>query len=176
MRPPKLWYSVMSILDRRPWGRRLLIGVAAGTGAGVALWFIDKLMVAHGISPQGTILDELAVGMLVAVLALVLDIYHEARVCRMREAAKLTIQLNHYVRNPLQVILTANTLQADYGVRERVNNAIRQIEWVLDKLIQQNELFAGAGTYLERKHSELDLTALLNMPPEQPPASNAGNQ
>jgi hypothetical protein len=167
-----LWYSVMSIFDRRLWVRRLLIGIAAGTGAGAALWFTDKLMVAHGVPPEGTLLDELAVGALVAGLALLLDIYHETRVRRMREAAKLTFQLNHYIRNSLQVILSANTLQADPGVRQAVSRAIAQIEWVLDKIVQENELFADVGAYLEKKHAELDLESLLNTPPEGVSASN----
>jgi len=162
----------MSIFDRRLWVRRLLLGMAAGTGAGAALWFTDKFMVAHGVSPEGTILDEVAVGALVAGLALLLDIYHEARVRRMREAAKLTIQLNHYVRNSLQVILTANTLQADWRVRQAVSRAIAQIEWVLDTIVQENELFADVGIYLKKKHAELDLVSLLNELPEGVSPSN----
>jgi hypothetical protein len=159
--------------------RRLLASVVAGCVGFLALWAIDKSLVARGVSPAETYLDETLVGILVALLVLALDLYHEAKLRRIRQAAQLMGQLNHYIRNSLQVILYSSSMEPGPDSQEAVRTAVRRIEWVLEKLVHESALFSGAAAYLSGKnHAELDMMAMLQSQPEMPPqpgTSTAGN-
>ncbi|HEX7287446.1 MAG TPA: hypothetical protein VF532_14765 [Candidatus Angelobacter sp.] len=167
----------MAVPARNLWVRRLLMSVAAGCGGALALWAIDASLVAGGVSPGKTYLDEILVGILVALLVLALDLYHEARLRRIREAAQLMGQLNHYIRNSLQVILYSTSMQPGPDAQEAVRTAVRRIEWVLEKLVHESALFSGAADYLSGKnHAELDVMAMLQSQPEPPSASKEQSQ
>jgi hypothetical protein len=165
----------MPVPARKLWVRRLLMSVAAGCGGFLALWAIDGALVARGVSPGNTYLDELLVGILVALLVLALDLYHEAKLRRIRQAAQLMGQLNHYIRNSLQVILYSSSMEPGPDSQEAVRTAVRRIEWVLEKLVHESALFSGAAAYLSegKNHSELDMMALLQPQPEVPPESRS---
>ncbi|HET7871814.1 MAG TPA: hypothetical protein VFL42_04840, partial [Terriglobales bacterium] len=106
------------------------MGTFAGAGIALGLTWVDSFLVANGTPPEGTYLDEILAGMLAAGLVLVLDFYYADKLRRLREAAKLVRQLNHYIRNSLQVILYSNTTQPDPVAREALTKAVRRIEWV----------------------------------------------
>lgn len=158
----------MAILARKPWVRRFLLSVVAGCGGFLALWTTDESLLARGIHPSKTYLDEILVGILVALLVLALDLYHEAKLRRIRQAAQLMGQLNHYIRNSLQVILYTSSMEPGPAAQEAVRTAVRRIEWVLEKLVHESALFSGAATYLSGNHAELDMMALLRSQPEVP--------
>jgi hypothetical protein len=166
----------MAMRARNPWVRRILFSVAAGAGGFLAVWVITRTLVAQGMQPENTYLDELLVGLLFAFLVLAIELYHEARLRRIRQAAQLMGQLNHYIRNSLQVILYSNSMQADPAAREAVRSSVRRIEWVLEKLVQENELFSGAQTYLGSPGAEVDLASLLKKPPEATPDPDIDGQ
>jgi hypothetical protein len=45
---------------------------------------------------------------------------------------------------------------------EAIRSSVRRIEWVLDKVVKESELFSGTETYLAGEGaSELDMLALL---------------
>jgi hypothetical protein len=168
----------MAVLARKLWVRRLLFSVAAGCGGFLALWAIDKTLVARGVSPGNTYLDETLVASLVALLVVALDLYHEAKLRRIRQAAQLMGQLNHYIRNSLQVILYSSSMEPGPDAQEAVRSAVRRIEWVLEKLVHESALFSGAATYLSGNHPELDMMTLLQSQPEVSPeagSSTPGN-
>ena len=156
----------MALRARNPWVRRLLASVAAGCGGFLALWLITRVLLARGIAPENTYLDEFLVGMLVALLILALELYHEAKLRRIRQAAQLMGQLNHYIRNSLQVILYSSSMPQGEVSQEAIRASVRRIEWVLEKLVQESELFSGARTYLGSTYVEVDLSSLLKKPLE----------
>lgn len=166
----------MAELARKPRSRKYLISGAAGCGGFIALWVITKGLVMHGLAPENTFLDEILVGILAASLAFALETYHEARLRRVRQAAELMGQLNHYIRNSLQVILSCSTMHPGPASQEAVRSAVNRIQWVLDKIVGESELFSGTETYLSGKgRTELDMMKLLQMRPEEKPGTAISN-
>ena len=154
----------------KPESRKYLIVVASGLGGALALWVITKSLVANGMAPERTYLDEVLVGILAALLAWALETRHEAQLRRLRQASELLAQLNHYIRNSLQVILSCSAMHPGPASEEAIRNSVRRIEWVLDKIVRENELFSGTETYLSGKGAaELDMMALLQAQPEAKP-------
>jgi len=164
----------MTVSARKLWLRRLLLGFAAGCAGAFALWVIDEVLVRYGISPEKSLVDNILVGILVALLIVGLDVYHQAELRRLRQAAELMGQLNHYIRNSLQVILYSSSMQPGPDAQEAVRTAVRRIEWVLEKLVHESALFSGAADYLSGKnHPELDMMTLLRSQPEAPPEAGS---
>jgi len=144
--------------------RKYLFSTAAGCGGFLALWVITRGLMAHGMAPENTFLDEILVGILAALLAFALEAYHEAELRRVRQAAELMGQLNHYIRNSLQVILSCSTMAQGPASQEAVRSAVNRIQWVLDKIVKESELFSGTETYLSDKgRMELDMIKLLQV-------------
>jgi hypothetical protein len=166
----------MAVRARNPWVRKLLACVAAGFGGFLALWLITRFLLARGIAPQNTYLDEFLVGILVTLLVLAIEVYHEAQLRRIRQAAQLMGQLNHYIRNSLQVILYSSSMPPSEVSQEAIRASVYRIQWVLEKLVQESELFSGARTYLGKSHVEVDLASLLKKPPEPAPGYPRGTK
>jgi hypothetical protein len=166
----------MAVRARNPWVRRLLAGVAAGCGGFLAMWLITKILVASHMSLENTYLDEFLVGLLIAFLVVAIEVYHEARLRRIRQAAQLMGQLNHYIRNSLQVILYSSSMPPSEVSQEAIRASVYRIQWVLEKLVQESELFSGARTYLGKSHVEVDLASLLKKPPEPAPGYPRGTK
>jgi hypothetical protein len=160
----------MSTRVPKPGIRNFLVALAAGCGGFIVLWAVEKILVAVGMAPKETYLDELLVGIMAALLALALEMHHQAETRRIRQAAQLIGQLNHYIRNSLQVILSCSTMQPSPASAEAIRGSVRRIEWVLDKIVKESELFSGTEAYLAgAAASELDLMGLLQIQPEDKP-------
>ena len=158
----------MSTRVPKPGVRNVLVALAAGCGGFIALWAVEKILVAGGIAPRRTYLDELLVGMMAALLALALETHHQAEMRRIRQAAQLMGQLNHYIRNSLQVILSCSTMSPGPASQEAIRSSVRRIEWVLNKIVKESELFSGTESYLTAAAaSQLELLDLLQVHPEK---------
>jgi hypothetical protein len=168
----------MALRARNSWVRRFLASVAAGCGGFLAMWLITKVLVANHMLLENTYLDEFLVGLLIALLVFAIELYHQAKLRRIRQAAQLMGQLNHYIRNSLQVILYSSSMPPSKVSQEAIRASVHRIEWVLEKLVQESELFSGARTYLGKSKVEVDLAALLKKPPEaaREPASGEKKQ
>lgn len=165
----------MSIRAPKPEVRKFVVALAAGCGGFIALWAVEKMLVAGGMAPRRTYLDELLVGVMAALLALALETHHQAEMRRIRQAAQLMGQLNHYIRNSLQVILSCSTMNPGPASQEAIRSSVRRIEWVLDKIVKESELFSGTETYLTRAGAaELDLISPLQSPPGNQPGAASG--
>ena len=138
----------MAIWPANPWFRRGVIALVAGIGAALALFEMDDFLVEHGVPKEGTYLDEILIGVLVAVMAVGLDIYYHIRVTRVRQAAQLMGQLDHHIRNSLQAIVFSCSVAGDSAALDAIRTAVARIEWALTKFPTENEIFAQAKTYL----------------------------
>jgi hypothetical protein len=154
----------------KPGSRKYLIVVMSGLGGAGALWVITKTLVANGMAPERTLLDELLVGLLAALLAWTLETRHETELRRLHHASQLLAQLNHYIRNSLQVILSCSAMHPGPASEEAIRGSVRRIEWVLDKVVRESELFSGTETYMAGEGaSELDIMTLLQSQPQARP-------
>jgi hypothetical protein len=143
-----------------------MLSSAAGVGGFFAMWVITQVLVAYHLSLENTYLDEFLVGLLIALLVFAIELYHKAQLRRIRQAAQVMGQLNHYIRNSLQVILYSCSMPPSMASQQAVRDAVHRIEWVLQELVQQSELFSGVSTYLGEHRAEVDLSSLLKKPPE----------
>jgi hypothetical protein len=124
----------MTILAANSWLRRAVIAPVAGLVAALALLEFDDFLVAQGIPKEGTYLDEILMGLIVAAIAVGLDVYHENRLARVHQAAQLMGQLNHHIRNSLQAIVFSSSIAGDSACQDAIRVSIDRIEWALAKI------------------------------------------
>ena len=138
----------MAIWPANPWLRRGVIAPIAGLFAALGLFEIDNFLVTRGIPKEGTYLDEIFIGVLVAAMSVGLDFYYHIKVTRVRQAAVLMSQLDHHIRNSLQAIVFSCSVAGDSAALDAIRTAVARIEWALTKFPTENEIFAQAKTYL----------------------------
>jgi hypothetical protein len=112
--------------------------VLAGMVMFGASFLINHAFPRLGIPPGKTLWDELMIAILTfAGLFLLLrhnDLTRELR--RRQQHAESIAQLNHHIRNALQVILSrADLALHDLPEMKEINTAVNRIEWALRELL-----------------------------------------
>lgn len=125
----------MSLPGRR---RAYATSVGAGLVTFAALYVIDVVLAHVGLNAEATILDELLLGTLVALLVLLIEIQH------LREL-RLVMAMNHHIRNALQTIVYANAQNTDRQTAQAVSEAAERIDWALREFLPGSRPAAGAG-------------------------------
>jgi hypothetical protein len=118
-----------------------LDGIVPSLLAGLLLFLVSYAMSLIldrlGMSPASTILDDLAIGILGAML---LRYYLSAsqasqNLARAKERILLVTELNHHIRNALVPIGYSATLDDREERLRIVDDAIERIDWVLTDLV-----------------------------------------
>jgi hypothetical protein len=144
----------MAIWPANPWLRRGVIAPVAGLFAALGLFEIDNFLVTRGIPKEGTYLDEILIGVLVAAMSVGLDFYYHIKVTRVRQAAVLMSQLDHHIRNALQAMIFSCSVEGDCVPQDAIRAAVARIEWALAKFPTESEIFAEVKSYLGRNRVE----------------------
>lgn len=110
--------------------------VLAGLGMFLTVHLVDALLSAMGLHAEATYLDDLLLGILAALLVFFLQWRHRLEMRRHEQCAAAIDEINHHIRNALQVIALRTSL--DSRSREElteIRDASARIEWVLRELV-----------------------------------------
>jgi hypothetical protein len=122
-RPP--WFAIISRMQRA------LVGVAVGTfiflSGGVLDWFVTRQYLPTMSLMLGGVVVALAVGLLVFQVLTDIQERYQAVLDQLQRIA----ELNHHIRNALQVIAYYNVPERDERAIKQVNAEIVRIELVL---------------------------------------------
>ena len=117
--------------------RAYLTALSAGLGTFAVVWVVNAYFAHIGLASAATFLDDFILGSLVALLVLTLELHHRKKliyqaekVAMMQQIATMQ-QMNHNVRNALQVIDYVAFNTADHDMASKLTQAMQRIEWAL---------------------------------------------
>ena len=103
-----------------------------------AVYFMDLGLAHFGLHAESTYLDDTLLGMFAAFLVFFLQLHHERELRRQQQCAAVIDNMNHHIRNALQVIVYRATLDAQYGAELKdINKAIERIDWALREILPE---------------------------------------
>ena len=113
-----------------------LAALAAGLGMFLAVHLVDAGLAFLGLHAEATYLDDVLLGILAALLVFFLQWRHRLELRRHQRCAVVIDEVNHHIRNALQVI----ALRTGLDTRSRdelteIRAASDRIEWVLQELL-----------------------------------------
>jgi hypothetical protein len=124
----KHYLSEIKHLNRRSY----VLTICSGLGTFVAVGVIDRIFARIGLPAEATIIDNILLGLAVAVLVFVLEVQH--LLAEHKRKLKVVLQMNHHIRNALQTIMYENSMNPDRTAAERVAKATARIEWALREI------------------------------------------
>jgi hypothetical protein len=128
---------------------KYLYPLLAGLGMSGAVYLVEASLAHAGMHGDETFLDDALAGIFAALTVFLLqrhrDLQQELR--RQRQSAALIDQLNHHIRNALQVIVyrTELGIQNNAEVGD-IRNAVNRIDWALREILQNGDQRAGVET------------------------------
>lgn len=128
----------MQLRSRKYW---LAVSVAVLTFLVVGI--IDLIFARYHMRRDATYLDDLLLAVLAGIFVFALERFHEREVRRLSELANLVAEMNHHIRNALQVISYAHQTNADAQYSEEVSESISRIEWVLREVLCESAIRMG---------------------------------
>ena len=116
--------------------RKFAISLLAGLGTFLAVYLIDVALAHAGIHAETTRLDDGLLGLMVAALVFILERQRELDVRRRQQSAAVIDEMNHHIRNALQIIVTrANLSIHDIPELSQLTNAVDRIDWALREIL-----------------------------------------
>jgi hypothetical protein len=119
--------------------RRHGITVLAGITMAVVVDLIDRGLAAIGLHAETTRIDDLLVGLAAALIVWLLQRQQERELQRQRHSATVIEQMNHHIRNALQIIVTRASLDRHARPELRqIDAAVARIDWALREILPQS--------------------------------------
>ena len=137
--------------------RRLGIASLSGVAMMVAVDLVDKWFVALGLHAETTRIDDVLLGLVAAALAFLIQRQQDRELRRQRQSAVVIEQMNHHIRNALQIIVARASLDHEAKPElQQINDAVARIDWALREILPQS---AGNGPVPELVPERNQLTA-----------------
>lgn len=139
MQPPITWKR--AVPPKVPWAARVSQPklVLAAALAGSVLWIVggalDWLVVHRFLSPLPMVLADLATGVLAGALIYRTLLQSRARYQALAERLEVIGEMNHHIRNALQVIDYHNRTDEREHAVQQVSEAVTRIEWTLREVL-----------------------------------------
>lgn len=97
---------------------------------------VDAWLASRGLHAETTWIDNVLLGLVAAALVLLLQRQQEIELRRQRHSAEIIEQMNHHIRNALQVIVARATLDhhAEPEVHQ-IQGAVARIDWALREIL-----------------------------------------
>jgi len=119
--------------------RRHVITLLVGVSMFVAVYLVDCWMVAEGLHAESTWVDNILLSVIAAAMAFLLQKYQERELRRQQQSAVVIEQMNHHIRNALQVIVSRASLdKRDSPELEQIHRAVARIDWALREILPQS--------------------------------------
>ncbi len=119
--------------------RRLGIPALSGVAMMVAVDLIDRWFVARGLHAETTRIDDLLLGLVAAALVFLIQRQQDRELRRQRQSAAVIEQMNHHIRNALQVIVARASIDHEATPELRqIDDAVARIDWALREILPQS--------------------------------------
>ena len=116
--------------------RRLGIPALSGVAMMVAVDLVDRWFVAVGLHAETTRIDDLLLGLVAAALVFLIQRQQDRELRRQRQSAAVIEQMNHHIRNALQVIVARASLDHEAKPElQQINEAVARIDWALREIL-----------------------------------------
>lgn len=117
----------------RIWMRSLVsLFVITGTG-----YLLDRLLRHEGVSRRDLLVfSDVLVGIVAAFLIHILTLHEEQKRRFVEQRLKVTAEMNHHIRNALQVIAYQSYMRQEEPVAE-IDQAVTRITWTLQEVLPQ---------------------------------------
>ena len=126
--------------------RVYLLSICTGVGIFVAVYVIDALLARLGLRADATFIDDVLLGILVAVLVMTLEVQHQRELHRQEARIAMVAEMNHHIRNALQAIVYVNATNADREAAVKVGEAAKRIEWALREILPAEDVVRRPGS------------------------------
>jgi hypothetical protein len=116
--------------------RKYVLALLAALGMFMVVTLVDRLLAGVGLHAEATYLDDFLLAAVTAALVLVLQFQHERELARQRQSAVIIEQMNHHIRNALQVIV----YRMDPKIRDSqelrdIRDSVDRIDWALREIL-----------------------------------------
>ncbi len=119
--------------------RRLGITALSGAAMMVAVDLVDRWFVAAGLHAETTRIDDILLGLVAAALVFLIQRQQDRELRLQRQSAAVIEQMNHHIRNALQVIVARASLNHDTEPELRqIDDAVARIDWALREILPQS--------------------------------------
>lgn len=116
---------------------RYTFAIVAGAAMAFTINLLYRGLTAVGMSAEATLIDDLLIG--VAAAALVFFVQQARDLHRQRRCAAVIEQMNHHIRNALQVIVSRASLDhQDQPELQQINRAVARIDWALREVLPRS--------------------------------------
>ncbi|HUB17456.1 MAG TPA: hypothetical protein VL990_02400 [Acidobacteriaceae bacterium] len=116
--------------------RRTAITVLSGVAMSLAVDLVDRWLAALGLHAETTRIDDLLLGLFAALLVWLIQRQQERELRRQRQSATVIEQMNHHIRNALQVIVSRASLDGHSRSELRqIDEAVARIDWALREIL-----------------------------------------
>jgi signal transduction histidine kinase len=120
------------------------ISLLAALGMFGAVYLVDDLLAKAGLHAEATCLDDVLLALAVGVLVFFLEQQHEHRLSEQRNRARIIAQMNHHIRNALQVIVCRTSLEdLNSQELEDIKSAVDRIDWALREILTAKRMSAA---------------------------------
>jgi hypothetical protein len=128
----------ISIAARKYW----LAGLAAAIIYG-AMTLVDNELITHHLRAEARYLDYFVLALVAFIFVLVLEDFHERESRRLQDVERLVVDMNHHVRNALQVISYANATNTGGRFTTEVRESVQRIDWALREVLGERAAKLG---------------------------------
>jgi uncharacterized membrane protein YccC len=105
----------------------------------LAVDLVDRWLAFVGLHAEATRFDDVLLGLVAAVLVYFLQRQQERELRRQRQSAVVIEQMNHHIRNALQVIVARASLDHEANPElQQINEAVARIDWALREILPQS--------------------------------------
>jgi hypothetical protein len=121
--------------------RRIGFVIVSGLAMMVAVDLVDRWLAATGLHAETTRIDDVLLGLVAAALAFLIQRQQERELQRQRQSAAVIEQMNHHIRNALQVIVARASLDHEAKPELRqIDDAVARIDWALREILPQSAM------------------------------------
>jgi len=119
--------------------RRVVIALLSGLAMSLAVNLVDGWLAAKGLHAETTSFDDILPGVVAAALVFLLQRQQERQLRYQRQSVAVIDQMNHHIRNALQIIVTRASL--DHKAKpelDQIHSAVARIDWALREILPQS--------------------------------------
>ncbi|HVT99640.1 MAG TPA: hypothetical protein VHE33_19225 [Acidobacteriaceae bacterium] len=105
----------------------------------VAVDLVDRWLASQGLHAEVTRFDDILPGLVAAALVFLIQRQQNRELRRQRQNAAVIDQMNHHIRNALQVIVARASLDHEATPELRqIDDAVARIDWALREILPQS--------------------------------------
>jgi hypothetical protein len=112
----------------------VIVALAILTDVIEDMW-MDSFLASRGITPHEVIWDDVISGGFVGILLVALLVASDRAKQEQRKRLRLIAEMNHHVRNALQVIYSSASCSSDRRHLDEIAGSVARIDWALREIL-----------------------------------------